>query len=60
MACTFEVYRDGAAEYRWRLRDTNGKMIADSGEGYTTKAACLAGIQNVKDCSPGAQRHDLT
>ena len=33
----FEVYRDKAAEYRWRLLFTNGKIAADSGEGYTRR-----------------------
>lgn len=31
----FEVFRDSAGEYRWRLVAANGKTIADSGEGYT-------------------------
>ena len=31
----FEVYRDKAGEYRWRLLASNGKLTADSGEGYT-------------------------
>ena len=33
---TFYVYKDDAGELRWRLRSTNGKVIADSGEGYKT------------------------
>lgn len=36
---TFYVYKDDAGELRWRLRSTNGKVIADSGEGYKTKRA---------------------
>lgn len=31
----FEVYKDNAGEHRWRLRAGNGKIVADSGEGYT-------------------------
>ena len=31
----FEVYRDKAGEYRWRLLASNGQLTADSGEGYT-------------------------
>lgn len=48
--CHFEVYRDSAGEYRWRLRDTNSKIIADSAEGYSSKAGAEAGIQNVCSC----------
>lgn len=31
----FEVYKDGAFEWRWRLVAANGRVIADSGESYT-------------------------
>ena len=34
----FEVYEDSAGEYRWRGIAGNGEVIADSGEGYATKA----------------------
>jgi uncharacterized protein YegP (UPF0339 family) len=33
----FEVYRDKAGEYRWRLLSSNGQISADSGEGYTRR-----------------------
>jgi uncharacterized protein YegP (UPF0339 family) len=48
--CKFEVYRDRAGEWRWRLRDTNGTIIADSGEGYSTRGGAEEGIRNVCDC----------
>ena len=32
-----EVYRDGASEWRWRFIAPNGRIMADSGEGYRTK-----------------------
>jgi hypothetical protein len=31
----FEIYRDSAGEFRWRLVAGNGKIVADSAEGYT-------------------------
>ena len=43
----FEVYADKAGEYRFRLKSTNGQIIA-VGEGYTTLANCLNGIESVK------------
>ena len=46
----FRVYKDRAGEYRWRLLAANGQVIATPGEGYTTKAACLANIESVKRC----------
>ena len=46
---TFELYRDRKKEVRWRLRARNGKVIADSAEGYKTKRACLLAVFRVGD-----------
>ena len=43
----FEVYLDKAGEYRFRLKATNGQIIAVS-EGYTAKPGCLNGIASVR------------
>ncbi len=43
----FEVYKDKAGEFRFRLNARNGEHIAAS-EGYTTKSACLKGIESVQ------------
>ncbi len=43
----FEVYADKAGEFRFRLKATNGQVIAVS-EGYTTLANCLNGVESVK------------
>ena len=43
----YELFRDKAGQYRFRLKATNGKIIAVS-EGYGTKAACENGIQSVQ------------
>jgi len=43
----FEIYQDAAGEFRWRLKSTNGKTIADSGEGYTHRGDCVHGISLV-------------
>ena len=43
----FEMYQDKAGEFRFRLKATNGQVIAIS-EGYTAKASCLNGIESVK------------
>ena len=45
---TFEVYRDEAGEWRWRLRHDNGNVIADSGEGYARRETCRKGLESVK------------
>jgi uncharacterized protein YegP (UPF0339 family) len=37
----FTVYRDAKREWRWRLRARNGRIIADSAEGYKTEGAAM-------------------
>ncbi len=54
----FEVYQDKAGEYRFRLKASNGEPIAAS-EGYSSKAACLKGIESVKKNAPDAQIVEL-
>ena len=44
----FQLYRDKAGFFRFRLRSRNGKIIAAS-EGYSTKAAALAGIESIRE-----------
>ena len=43
----FEVYLDKAGEYRYRLKATNGQIIA-VGESYKSKPSALNGIESVK------------
>ena len=44
----YHVYKAANGEWRWRLKAANGNILADSGEGYSAKADCVAGIQSVK------------
>jgi uncharacterized protein YegP (UPF0339 family) len=57
---TFEVYRDKAGEYRWRLRATNKQVLATSGEGYKEKRSCLAAIESVKRAATDAPVEELS
>ena len=50
----FEVYVDKAGEFRFRLKATNGQIIAVS-EGYKAKASCLNGIDSVRRNAPDAE-----
>jgi uncharacterized protein len=34
---TFLIYTDKAGGYRWRLMSANGRIVADSGEAYSTR-----------------------
>ena len=43
----FEVYTDKAGEFRFRLKATNGQIIA-TGEGYKKLASCFKGIESIR------------
>ncbi|AGN01335.1 hypothetical protein L593_06940 [Salinarchaeum sp. Harcht-Bsk1] len=45
---TFEVYEDNVGEYRWRLRHSNGNVIADPGEGYSRRSAVNEAVERIK------------
>ena len=47
----FEVYTDKAGEFRFRLKASNGQIVA-VGEGYTTMKACQNGIASVTKNAP--------
>ena len=49
----FEMYTDKAGEFRFRLKATNGQIIATS-EGYKAKSSCENGIASVKKNAPEA------
>ncbi len=49
----FEIYMDKSEEYRFRLKATNGQVIAVS-EGYKAMASCRNGIESVKKNAPDA------
>lgn len=42
----FVLYVDRAGEYRWTLRAANNEPIADSAEGYLTRASCVEAIRS--------------
>ena len=53
MAGKFELYQDKAGKYRFRLKASNGQVIA-VGEAYESKAAAENGIASVQKNAPGA------
>ena len=50
----FEIYADKAGEFRFRLKATNGQVIAVS-EGYKALKSCVNGIESVKKNAQGAE-----
>jgi uncharacterized protein YegP (UPF0339 family) len=47
-ALKFETYSDAKGETRWRLKATNGQVIATSGQGYKDKRDARKAIDRIK------------
>lgn len=45
---TFNIYQDQAGQYRWRLVAENGRIVADSSEGYVSKSNVKRIIETIK------------
>ena len=54
----YEVYKDKSGEFRFRLKATNGQIIA-TGEGYKTKASCLNGVASIGKNAPDAKIEEV-
>ena len=59
MAGKFELYQDSAGKFRFRLKASNGQIIA-TGQGYESKASAMNGIESVKKNAAGAAVDDQT
>lgn len=57
MAGTFEIFKDKAGEFRFRLKASNGQTILAS-EGYKDKSGCNNGIDSVKKNAPEDKRYE--
>lgn len=47
-ALTFEVYEDAKMEFRWRLKNSEGQVLATPGQGYKTKKYCEESVEKFK------------
>ena len=45
---SYYYFKDHKREWRWHLKAANGRIIADSGEGYKDENECLDDIDRVK------------
>ena len=54
----FTFYIDAAGEHRWRLKDTNGEIIADSGEGYGQLSDAKNGADVFARLGPDSPEHE--
>lgn len=55
----FELYRDRKREWRWRLRAVNGRVLADSGEGYRSRFSARRAISALRFGVQHAEVHTV-
>jgi len=58
MTGKFEVYKDKAGEFRFRLKAGNYQVIL-TGEGYKTKAGCTKGIESIRKNAGDDSRYNI-
>ncbi|MDT3434096.1 DUF1508 domain-containing protein [Haloarcula sp. 1CSR25-25] len=54
----YEVYTDAAGEFRWRLLHRNGNILADSGEGYSSRSNARRAARRVSELAPESEVDD--
>ena len=57
---SYLIYLDANGQYRWKIEAANGKIIANSGEGYHNYADCDHAIGLVKKTTAVWQTKDVT
>ena len=56
----FQLYKDKAGEWRWKLKAANHETVADSAEGYKAKASAKNAIESIQKNGPTAEIDDQT
>jgi hypothetical protein len=56
----FELYKDSAGEFRFRLKTGDGVLLATSGKGYETKPDCQRVIETIKNTVGRARVEDIS
>lgn len=54
----FQIYRDAAGKFRWRLKDGDGEKLASSGDSFASKSDAKVAAQLVKETAPDAEVED--
>ena len=60
MLGSYEVFKDKAGKFRFRLVASNGKIIAASEEGFESRQICENTIELVRTCVLEAKILDFT
>jgi uncharacterized protein YegP (UPF0339 family) len=59
MEAKFVIFKDPVGQYRFHLEAPNGEIIAVS-EAFTTRPACLLGIEAIRSYAPTTKVVDRT
>lgn len=54
MSARLDIYRDTTGDWRWRVLAANGRVVADSAEGYRRRGAALRGFEITRSALPPA------
>ena len=49
MANEFEIYKNSAGKWSWRLKAANGRKVATAGESFSSEAVARRAAQTAKD-----------
>ena len=60
MVGKFEIFKDKAEKFRFRLVASNGEIIAASGEGFESRETCASTIELVRNCVSESKIRDFT
>ncbi len=55
----YEIYRDREKTFRWRLRHSNGRIVAECAEPYPSRAACETDLRWMKESGSRAPVRSL-
>lgn len=54
----YEIYSDAGGSYRWRLKASNGQIVASSGESFDSHGNAVRAAENVKENAGGGSIED--
>lgn len=50
---TWEIYKGGSNDWRWRRTASNGRIVGASSQGYSNKSDCIDNARrNGMSCNP--------
>jgi uncharacterized protein YegP (UPF0339 family) len=52
---TLHVFEDKRGDWRWRIVHRNGQVVADSGEGYSTRSNAIRAARRLKTIAGSAR-----